>query len=409
MEYVFLFITLYFQIFFLVTFLDNSDVFSHSKRKEKEEKKYDFPVVSLIIPCWNEEKTVVSTVESIQKLNYPQDKIEIIMVDDGSSDSTWNEMQKLKDIKNVVLMKKDNGGKHTANNLGIEIATGDYIATIDADTILEKNALNIIIGEFLNDPELDSVGSTILVRDPKTIVQYAQMIEYQMFSFTKTLLALVHGALVVPGAFSVYKKEVFEKIGVFKDAHKLEDLEITFRMQRHGMKVGQTHHALAYTNAPDTFIKLWNQRRRWGHGFLKNSYDYKKMFFSKANHNFGFFTLPMSLFSYIAISISFVITIFILLKNIFRIIIEVNLVGWKGFENLFARLFEFSVGPAAFIYLVILSCIFFLIMFGKHIVNERSINPLPIISFFVLYSLFIPVLVIKNIYDSITTSNIKWR
>jgi cellulose synthase/poly-beta-1,6-N-acetylglucosamine synthase-like glycosyltransferase len=331
------------------------------------------------------------------------------MVDDGSSDSTWNEMQKLKDIKNVVLMKKDNGGKHTANNLGIEIATGDYIATIDADTILEKNALNIIIGEFLNDPELDSVGSTILVRDPKTIVQYAQMIEYQMFSFTKTLLALVHGALVVPGAFSVYKKEVFEKIGVFKDAHKLEDLEITFRMQRHGMKVGQTHHALAYTNAPDTFIKLWNQRRRWGHGFLKNSYDYKKMFFSKANHNFGFFTLPMSLFSYIAISISFVITIFILLKNIFRIIIEVNLVGWKGFENLFARLFEFSVGPAAFIYLVILSCIFFLIMFGKHIVNERSINPLPIISFFVLYSLFIPVLVIKNIYDSITTSNIKWR
>jgi len=409
MEYVFLFITLYFQIFFLVTFLDNSHIFYGKKIKNTKDLNDKFPLVSIIVPCWNEQDTVASTIDSIRELEYPQSRIEIIIVDDGSQDDTWKEMQKLSKIDNIILIKKENGGKHTANNMGIERATGEYIATIDADTCLEKDALCMIVSEFNNDKSLDAVGSTVLVKDPKSMVQYAQMVEYQMFSFTKMLLGIISGVLVVPGAFSVYKKEVFEKIGLFKEAHKLEDLEITFRMQRHGMKVGQTHHAIAYTKGPDTIMKLWSQRKRWGSGFLRNSYDYKDMFFSKKNHNFGFFTLPMSLFTYLAIFVAFITTGFIVVKNLVQIILEVRLVGWEGLSNIFSGTSEFSINPGLLIYSVIFSAILFIIIFGKRLVGQSSLNPFPVILFLVFYSIFTPILVIKNIYDSITNANINWR
>lgn len=409
MEYVFLFITLYFQIFFLVTFIDNNQVFSRIKKEKVNKEDEEMPLVSIIVPCWNEETSVVRTVESIRELEYPQSKIEIIVVDDGSTDKTWNEMKKISHLDNVILIKKENGGKHTANNLGIEKSKGSYIATIDADTCLEKDALCMVMTEFNDNPELDSVGSTVLVRNPSTLVQYAQMIEYQMFSFTKVLLALVNGALVVPGAFSVYKKEVFEEIGLFEEAHKLEDLELTFRMQKNGMKVGQTHHAVAYTTGPNTVMKLWSQRKRWGYGFLKNSYDYKSMFFNKENNNFGFFTLPMSLFTYIAILVTFMTTGFFLIKNLLQIILEIKLLGFGGLSNALAITSEISITPSLLIYGVIFTIILFFILFGKYIVVQNSINPFPLILFFIFYSLFIPILVIKNIYDSITNTNISWR
>lgn len=406
MEYVFLFITLYFQIFFLVTFIDNSDVFFVSKKRKKFR---NLPLVSMIVPCWNEEETVVATVETIRALNYPQSKIEIIVVDDGSTDGTWDEMQKLKHFKNVRIFTKENGGKHTANNLGIKESTGEYIATIDADTFLKEDALCEIMYEFRNDKDLDSIGSTILVKNPKTIIQYAQMIEYQMFSVTKVLLALIQGALVVPGAFSVYKRSVFDRIGYFIDGHKLEDLELTYRMQHHGMKVGQTHKAIAYTNAPDSFAKLWSQRKRWGYGFLRNTYDYKSMFFNKKNHNFGFFTLPMSLFTYLAILVAFSITLVLTTKKILEIILEVRLLGFDSLTAYFSNIGEFSFSPTLLIYLIIYLSILFIIIFGKSIVGENTYNPFPVISFFIIYSTFVPFLVLKNIYDSITSSTVKWR
>lgn len=406
MEYVFLFITLYFQIFFLVTFIEKSDIFFDTKVKRKRFR--NMPLVSLIVPCWNEEDTVLGTIDSIMNLKYPKSKIEIVVVDDGSTDGTWDQMQKLKKYKNIKLIKKENGGKHTANNVGIENSTGEYVATIDADTFLKEDALCEMMSEFRRDRELDAIGSTVLVRDPRTLVQYAQMIQYQMFSFTKILLASIGGALVVPGAFSIYKREVFDQIGKFKDGHKLEDLEFTYRMQRAGMNVGQCRNAIAYTNAPDSIMKLWNQRKRWGYGFLKNTYDYKDMFTRSKNSSFGFFTLPSSAFTYIAILIAFFTTLYVIVENIYNFLVEVNLLGF-GVLGDYIKFTEISLTPSAIIYAFIYLTVIWLIIFGKYTVRDKSFNPFPVIVFFAIFSVFMPILVVRNIYDSVTKSSIRWR
>ena len=180
----------------------------------------------------------------------------------------------------------------------------------------------------LDDPSLDAVGATIILHKPSTFTQIAQSVEYQLFAFTKLLLAKLHGVLVVPGAFSMYKKTVFEAIGNFKEAHKLEDLELTFRMQAAGLNVGQSRDALAYTHAPATVPALFRQRLRWGYGFLKNSYDYRHLIYAKDQGHFGAFTLPMSLFSYAAIVVTFILSWFIVIQAIIRSVIQASLIGW---------------------------------------------------------------------------------
>jgi cellulose synthase/poly-beta-1,6-N-acetylglucosamine synthase-like glycosyltransferase len=231
-----------------------------------------------------------------------------------------------------------------------------------------------------------------------------------MFAFTKLLLAKMHGALVVPGAFSMYKKSVFERIGNFKDAHKLEDLELTFRMQEAHMGVGQSRDAIAYTNAPDTFISLFKQRLRWGYGFIKNSYDYRHLIYNRGQGNFGAFTLPMSMFSYIAIVVTFVFSWFIVIKGIVRMLIQASLVGWNTlFQWNGFYVANLSAQASVFITLVLYVSVIFMILSGKKIVNDRSRNPLSLIVFFVLYSIIVPFWVLKSIYNSIVGKKVAWR
>jgi cellulose synthase/poly-beta-1,6-N-acetylglucosamine synthase-like glycosyltransferase len=319
-------------------------------------------------------------------------------------------MQNYKNDSHVVLLHKENGGKFTAINTALEIATGTFIATVDADTKLEPKALGFMVDKFIQDESLDAVGATIVLTTPQTLIQLAQSVEYQMFAFTKLLLAKMHGALVVPGAFSMYKKSVFERIGNFKDAHKLEDLELTFRMQEAHMGVGQSRDAIAYTNAPDTFISLFKQRLRWGYGFIKNSYDYRHLIYNRGQGNFGAFTLPMSMFSYIAIVVTFVFSWFIVIKGIVRMLIQASLVGWNTlFQWNGFYVANLSAQASVFITLVLYVSVIFMILSGKKIVNDRSRNPLSLIVFFVHYSIIVPFWVLKSIYNSIVGKKVAWR
>jgi cellulose synthase/poly-beta-1,6-N-acetylglucosamine synthase-like glycosyltransferase len=411
--YIFLFIALYFQIFFLMSYLENFDFFNIKNTEKKitiTRATENTPQVSIIVACWNEEQTLDVTVDSIFASDYPRESLEVILVDDGSTDGTWKKMQNYKNDSHVVLLHKENGGKFTAINTALEIATGTFIATVDADTKLEPKALGFMVDKFIQDESLDAVGATIVLTTPQTLIQLAQSVEYQMFAFTKLLLAKMHGALVVPGAFSMYKKSVFERIGNFKDAHKLEDLELTFRMQEAHMGVGQSRDAIAYTNAPDTFLSLFKQRLRWGYGFIKNSYDYRHLIYNRGQGNFGAFTLPMSMFSYIAIVVTFVFSWFIVIKGIVRMLIQASLVGWNTlFQWNGFYVANLSAQASVFITLVLYVSVIFMILSGKKIVNDRSRNPLSLIVFFVLYSIIVPFWVLKSIYNSIVGKKVAWR
>ena len=93
----------------------------------------------------------------------------------------------------------------------------------------------------MKDEKLMALGGTVLISEPKTFVQKAQQIEYEIFSFTKKMLGLAQGVFVVPGAFSLFRKEVFDIVGGYRNAHNLEDIELTMRMHTHGLKLSLIH------------------------------------------------------------------------------------------------------------------------------------------------------------------------
>jgi cellulose synthase/poly-beta-1,6-N-acetylglucosamine synthase-like glycosyltransferase len=198
------FLAVYTQVFLLVTFFENrKKIFIRSDKITLEV----YPSVTIIVPCYNEEKTVSLTVESLLNLDYPKDKLNIIVVDDGSRDNTWNAVQMYKDNPQILLLKKDNGGKHTALNLGIYHAKTEFVGCLDADSSVHPEALKRIMTYFDNKDTM-AVAPSIVVRDPKNIIQYAQRAEYDMAHYNKKMLAFLEGIHVTPGPFLCIRKAI---------------------------------------------------------------------------------------------------------------------------------------------------------------------------------------------------------
>lgn len=290
--YPFIFLSLYFQVLLLISFFENK-----KKIKEEEEQKIAvYPSVTIAVPCWNEEKTLAGTIDSLLLLDYPKDKLSIIVVDDGSKDTTLAIARKYeaKYKDQVIAISKENGGKHTAVNLALSLAKGELFGCLDADSFVDKNALRIIASYFVNHKEAMAVTPCIHIRSPKTIIQRIQAIEYLLGVFLRKSFGQLDAIQVTPGPFSIFRREIFVRIGNYRKAHNTEDYEITLRMHKNHLKIMNSHKALVYTVGPSTFRGYFYQRLRWSRGFLENSLDYKVIFFKKEYGNFGMFTLPFA-------------------------------------------------------------------------------------------------------------------
>ncbi len=290
--YPFIFLSLYFQVLLLISFFENK-----KKIQEEEDQTIDvYPSVTIAVPCWNEEKTLEGTLDSLLALTYPKDKLSIIIVDDGSTDRTLSIAKKCESQHKdqIVVLTKENGGKHTAVNLALSQAQGDLFGCLDADSYVDKNALSIIAAYFANHLEAMAVTPCIHIRSPKTIIQRVQAIEYLLGVFLRKSFGQLDAIQVTPGPFSIFRREIFLKIGNYRKAHNTEDYEITLRMHKNHLKIMNSHKALVYTIGPSTFRGYFYQRLRWSRGFLENSLDYKTIFFKKEYGNFGMFTLPFA-------------------------------------------------------------------------------------------------------------------
>ena len=255
-----------------------------------------YPSVTIAVPCWNEEKTLAGTLDSLLLLDYPKDKLAIIVVDDGSTDNTLLIAKKYEaEHKDQILsITKENGGKHTAVNYALSLAEGELFGCLDADSFVDKDALRIIVSYFVYHKEAMAVTPCIHIRSPKTIIQRIQAIEYLLGVFLRKSFGQLDAIQVTPGPFSIFKREIFATIGNYKKAHNTEDYEITLRMHKNHLKIMNSHKALVYTIGPATFRGYFYQRLRWSRGFLENSLDYKTIFFKKEYGNFGMFTLPFA-------------------------------------------------------------------------------------------------------------------
>jgi cellulose synthase/poly-beta-1,6-N-acetylglucosamine synthase-like glycosyltransferase len=285
------FFGLYTSIYFLMT------IFERRKYLRKGDAKY-CPMVTICVPCYNEEKTIVKTLKSLIRLDYDKSKLEIIVVDDGSRDKTYKRAKafanKHKDW-NIQVYRKENGGKYTALNFAIEKSKGEFFGGLDADSFVDRKSLKKIV-KFFEDNSVTAVTPSMLVYEPKGMLQRIQYIEYLLGVFLRKVFAEVGSVHVTPGPFSIYRKSFFEKYGGFKKAHHTEDQEMAMRMQRYDKVIENAVDAYVYTMAPKDFKTLYKQRLRWYRGFIKNVIDYRDLFSAK-HGNLGMFILPSAFLS----------------------------------------------------------------------------------------------------------------
>lgn len=283
------FLTLFVGIFYLITFFDNREKISDPKVKR-------FPKISIVVPAYNEAGTIRKSLESLLKLDYPKDKLEIVVVDDGSSDDTFNIAKEFSQIRSFT---KVNGGKGSAVNLGIEKAKGEFIVILDADSFVSQNILFKMLGYFENSRVM-AVTPTLKVYNPKGFWQKIQHIEYLFSLFFRKIFSFLDSVYVTPGPFSIYRKSFFKEHGNFDENNWTEDLEIALRIQAAGYDIENSINAEVFTVAPNNFKDLLQQRIRWYTGVIDNVYAYRHMVGFK-NGNLGAFVLPIMVLSIIMV------------------------------------------------------------------------------------------------------------
>ena len=253
------------------------------------------PAVSVIVPAYNEELNAVRTIQSLLLQNYPN--LQIVFVDDGSTDDTYNKVTEyFKTTSNVLVVTKKNGGKATALNYGINISTSDYVVCIDADTQLKNDAVTELMKKFITTDAVMPVGAVagnVKVGNEVNMITHWQSIEYiTSQNFDRRAFDLLNCITVVPGAIGAFKKTAVIEAGGFTSDTLAEDCDLTMRLHRKGYQVHNCTTAISYTEAPETMKQFLKQRFRWSFGIMQSFWKHRDAVFNPRYKNFGMVALP---------------------------------------------------------------------------------------------------------------------
>lgn len=326
-EYFFLiYLFLYSIYLFLSVTIGSSTLFTNRYKNKMENKiKHNYYVpISILVPAYNEEKTIIKSVESLFYLDYKL--YEIIVINDGSTDKTLdtlikkfnlkkvnypvNQKLKTKKIKNIyennskiriTVIDKENGGKADALNCGINIARFPYFATLDADSLLQRDSLEMLVRPILEDSRVIACGGFVKLAnsvklDKGEIVKYSlrnnvlvnmQILEYnRAFLASRIMLDKFNGNLIISGAFGVFKKDIALSVGGYETKTVGEDFEFVIKIHRFCLKnkidyiIKYVPEAICWTQAPNNLKDLIKQRRRWYIGLFQTMVKHKEIAFN---------------------------------------------------------------------------------------------------------------------------------
>jgi cellulose synthase/poly-beta-1,6-N-acetylglucosamine synthase-like glycosyltransferase/peptidoglycan/xylan/chitin deacetylase (PgdA/CDA1 family) len=256
------------------------------------------PLVSIIVPAYNEEINSVRTVNSLLLQNYPN--LQVIFVDDGSKDSTYtNVKEAFFNNAKVEVYTKQNGGKASALNTGIEKATGEYVVCIDADTQLKPDAVTQLMLKFFSpvgggrEGTVGAVAGNVKVGNEINMITRWQSIEYiTSQNFDRRAFDLLNCITVIPGAIGAFNKEAIVKAGLFTSDTLAEDCDLTMRLHRIGYIVRNCNEAISYTEAPETMRQFMRQRFRWSFGVMQCFWKHRDALFNPKFKYFGMVAMP---------------------------------------------------------------------------------------------------------------------
>lgn len=406
--YIFLFASLNFEVFILMIYFQNRENMKEEERLVAEGTN-EYPSVTAIVPCWNEEKTVARTVHSLLELDYPKDKFKIMIVDDGSTDKTWEVIQQFKNNPQIELHTKKNGGKYTALNYGLSKLTTDLVGCLDADSYVHKDTLKKIVYYF-QDKETMAVAPSIKLWEPKSVLQLLQKIEYGFGIFNRKMFQYMNAIYITPGPFSIFRKEVFEKLGPYRHAHNTEDIEIALRMQENGMKIVHAHNAFVYTVPPNTVKKLLVQRIRWSHGFIQNAKDYRYMFFKRKYGNVGMFVLPMAVISIMSVLFISSLSIFSIIRSAVNQYVIFQTVGFNPhWPTWNFDLFYVNTQIITLLGLATAVGTITFVVISKKMSEGKLDLGMDLIYYLSLYMFIAPIWIIKASWNALFSVKTKWR
>lgn len=295
--------------------------------------------VSIIVPAFNEEETILATVKSLQTLEYPE--FEIIVVNDGSTDTTLEKLidafrlvrieKPLKlilshqpitgeyvslDYPDLLVIDKRNGGKADALNAGINASRFPLFCSIDADSLLECDALARAARPFVEDREVIATGGIVRVlngctieegnvtevKAPRKALECFQAVEYTRGFLTgRTSWNFFKSLLIISGAFGIFRKDMVLAVNGYRKTVG-EDMDLVVRLHKHchdndiSYKVEFIPDPVCWTQAPSDFISLLKQRNRWQRGLIDSLWHNKRMFFNPRYGKVGLFGFPYFFF-----------------------------------------------------------------------------------------------------------------
>lgn len=272
-------------------------------RKKERSKQLDplknNPLVSIIVPAYNEEVNAVSSLNNLLRCDYPL--FNIIFVNDGSTDNTLEVVKAAFGNNNqVAILDKLNGGKASALNYGIAVSEANYLVCIDADTKLKPDAVSKLMMHF-NDETVGAVAGNVKVGNEVNLITRWQSIEYTTSqNIDRKAFGYFNAITVVPGAIGAFSKKAIEEAGGFTSDTLAEDCDLTIRILRNGYTIANENSAVAMTEAPETLKEFMSQRFRWTFGVLQTFWKNRDALFNTNFTKLGFIALPdILLFKYI--------------------------------------------------------------------------------------------------------------
>ncbi len=229
-----------------------------------------YPLISVVIPAYNEEENIVSTIRSVLQNSYS--RREVIVVNDGSTDNTAARVKALCATlppNMVKLISIKNGGKARALNIAMRRARGEVVAILDADAVLKNGALHAFARHF-DDPQIGAVAGKVYTASLKGLLNKFQALEYAVGqNIEKKAFSVIGAVGVVPGPAGAWRRAALLQIGGFSSDTLVEDQDMTLTMLRRGWKIAYEPDAVAYTETPDTLQKFLTQRFRWVYGMMQ--------------------------------------------------------------------------------------------------------------------------------------------
>lgn len=392
------FVGIYVSLFFLLTFFT---------QKERTVRITSYPKVTIAIPFYNEDPDVLQkTVDSVLNLDYPKDKLEVMLINDGSTNDTPQYAERYAS-KGVVYLSKSNGGKGSCLNLALEKSTGEFFGCLDVDSIVAPDALKKMMPYFRK--KVMAVTPSLKIMQPRSVLERVQMIEFMLGVYLRKVFAQLDAVHVTPGPFTIFRKSFFTKYGSYDESTLTEDIEVALRIQHHDYEIENCIDANVYTYGIEKFKELQRQRLRWYKGFLDNVIRYRSLFSLKKKH-LGMFILPMSFISVALIIIVSFLSIIEMGISVSRFTKNLAAVDWDITSLL---LWNFEIFYIDLNTLVLLSALVFCLGVTTLYLSKRhSCEPQPMklsfLFFILIYSFLFAYWWVLAIYHKVSGRPIYW-